>query len=94
MSAMETQTAKRSSRAVRFFADHADQEAETFRYWGSRTINERLQALGELLRTPQPLILSGRTKHEAPIARFAKLFKNRDEQEAWNLQRASNGKRP
>jgi hypothetical protein len=91
---METQTAKRSSRAVRFFADHADQEAETFRYWSSRTIDERLQALGELLRAPQPLILNGVAKQGATTVRFAKLFKTRDEQEAWNLQRASNGKRP
>ena len=47
---MAIETAFRGSRSVRWITDRTEQDAETYRYWQSRTTAERMEAVAELVR--------------------------------------------
>ena len=47
---MSTETAVGGNRSIRWITDRKEQDAETYRYWQSRTTTERMEAVAELVR--------------------------------------------
>ncbi len=47
---MAIETAAGGNRLIRWIADRKEQDAETYRYWQSRTTAERMEAVAELVR--------------------------------------------
>ena len=47
---MATETALEGNRSIRWITDRREQDAETYRYWQSRTTAERMEAVAELVR--------------------------------------------
>lgn len=47
---MAIETALDGRRSVRWISDRKEQDAESYRYWQSRTTAERMQAVAELVR--------------------------------------------
>jgi hypothetical protein len=46
---MSEAAATRPGRTIRKFSSHAEQEAETIRYWNQRSIEEKMRATVELI---------------------------------------------
>jgi hypothetical protein len=88
----------------RKFSSFEEQEAETIRYWISRTIAEKLEAAADLARQacgirstgrsgddprkPVPPVFNSRGER-MPESRVLRKFGSFEEQEAWNNAHAS-----
>jgi hypothetical protein len=87
MGASTATSSQQTGRILLKFRNAAEQEAATIEYWSTRTINQRLEALAELLRDPHHIRLT-ESENDVPQAspgpsvRTLRKFRSIEERDA------------